>query len=426
MRAPKRSVTEKRRAANQAAATHSTGPRTQEGKRRSAFNSFRHGLYATQDDIIRQAFSRAGLHPHHYSLLHQQLAASFHPHNPLQALLVEDLTRLYWLKNLSQRALAEWPARQTEQFRFQDAQRRHQVQRDVPTLEAEEFSRRAWRWLPSAPEKFEKVFQLLDQLQDLARRAQWGNPETPAHDPAASDAPDLAPPNAPTQDQKPQEQKEETSPAEQLLYRLYHLTFTWTGKQMQSLFAQCAAQNASPQDPLVPRLLALIGQERESLQQEQQLYEQERELKTSPPLSTSDPVLQPLSDTWRDGVEQETAFDRQIAAKIRLLLKLQAGQGVSGPVGDPEPVPAVDQGTALAAPPVAAPANSGCDAGVSEEQEPVPADTSENSGTNPKSRLSHLESMDDLDAETTVTTPAREESGAETAVAMRTREEMDM
>ncbi|MGH9444904.1 MAG: hypothetical protein ACRD3O_04140 [Terriglobia bacterium] len=48
MRVYKRKVTEKRLAANRAAAAQSTGPRTEDGKRRSAFNSFQHGLYATQ------------------------------------------------------------------------------------------------------------------------------------------------------------------------------------------------------------------------------------------------------------------------------------------------------------------------------------------------------------------------------------------
>jgi hypothetical protein len=57
----KRTVTEKRRAANRAAATQSTGPRTEQGKQRSAFNSFKHGLYASQYAVIQQAFIRSGL-----------------------------------------------------------------------------------------------------------------------------------------------------------------------------------------------------------------------------------------------------------------------------------------------------------------------------------------------------------------------------
>ncbi|MGH9448592.1 MAG: hypothetical protein ACRD3O_23185, partial [Terriglobia bacterium] len=145
MRVYKRKVTEKRLAANRAAAAQSTGPRTEDGKRRSAFNSFQHGLFATQDPIIRQAFARSGLDPAQYDHLHQQLAASFDPQDAMQALLVEDLTRLYWLKNISQRAMAEWQAREAESFHFKCAKRRLKARRFEPVIE--DFLVSNGRWL---------------------------------------------------------------------------------------------------------------------------------------------------------------------------------------------------------------------------------------------------------------------------------------
>src|SRR5579875_3253898 len=60
----KRQVTEKRLAANRAAARKSTGPRTAQGKQRSAFNSFQHGGFTRHEHLWRQALERSGDDPH--------------------------------------------------------------------------------------------------------------------------------------------------------------------------------------------------------------------------------------------------------------------------------------------------------------------------------------------------------------------------
>ena len=53
MKHPNKTVSDKQRAANRANAAHSTGPRTPEGKARSAQNSRKHGFTASTFQVVR-------------------------------------------------------------------------------------------------------------------------------------------------------------------------------------------------------------------------------------------------------------------------------------------------------------------------------------------------------------------------------------
>src|SRR5579883_1449867 len=95
----KRQVTEKRLAANRAAARKSTGPRTAQGKQRSAFNSFQHGGFTRHEHLWRQALERSGDDPHALDRLRQPLLADWQPATAQQQLLIDDLAWLYWLRD---------------------------------------------------------------------------------------------------------------------------------------------------------------------------------------------------------------------------------------------------------------------------------------------------------------------------------------
>jgi hypothetical protein len=248
----KRAVTEKRRAANRAAAARSTGPRTKEGKRRSAFNSFQHVLYATQDGVIRQAFARAGADPVQYDQLHQALAASLEPQGAIEALLLEE------------------------------------------------------------------------------------------HD-------------------------------------IYRGNFTWIGKKIQALFAECAQDRASADDPRVGELRELIRLERAQVADEDRLYKVGRERASAAPLSLGNPVLLPATQSWRDMTNQESTFDRQIAAKLNLLMKLRRETAAV----------ALDEEEATDEPrgPASAP-----DAERLAKVRPADGANTKNAGTNPKNRVTASES----------------------------------
>jgi hypothetical protein len=404
----KRTVTEKRRAANRAAATQSTGPRTEQGKQRSVFNSFKHGLYASQDAVIQQAFIRSGLDPVQYSQLHQAAALSLRPQDAVQALLVEDLVRLYCLKNLYLRSSAEWQARQAETFRFQCDQRWVGVWRNE-VIDDRQVDLQGWMWVADCWEKFRALYDLLNDLDDLARNAQWDKPKEPH----------------PEAEFKSQLTEEEALKAptgtdgqlvEMLLGEIYGGRFTWWGKRIRRLFAECAEDRASAEDPRVVQLRKLIRDERKSIKDVHRSYEQGRDRHIEQPDSADHPDLRACGEQWWTMVNREAAFDRQIASKLQLLMKLQSAaserevdedevpdatetspsENDAGSPGEPAAPPeSFTEDKAAAAPPD----DSKEPAPVPEAQPPVspgPAGNAdaENTETNPKSTITASESAD--------------------------------
>jgi hypothetical protein len=75
--------------ANQANATKSTGPRSQQGKARSRLNSWKHGLSAKTLIIV-------GEHPDDFSELRTHLMTELDPQSALESELVERLAAILW------------------------------------------------------------------------------------------------------------------------------------------------------------------------------------------------------------------------------------------------------------------------------------------------------------------------------------------
>src|SRR5579875_3867749 len=117
----KRQVTEKRLAANRAAARKSTGPRTAQGKQRSAFNSFQHGGFTRHEHLWRQALERSGDDPHALDRLRQPLLADWQPATAQQQLLIDDLAWLYWLRDRTRLAFLHLQARRLPQAQLDRA-----------------------------------------------------------------------------------------------------------------------------------------------------------------------------------------------------------------------------------------------------------------------------------------------------------------
>ena len=94
---PSRPISEKQLAANRANARKSTGPRTAEGKARSAMNAIIH------EDSVRVAVT-AEEEPRHFILFSRLIRADLRPADFLQTMLVERIIDLLWKMRRVRRA----------------------------------------------------------------------------------------------------------------------------------------------------------------------------------------------------------------------------------------------------------------------------------------------------------------------------------
>jgi len=111
----------KRYAANRLNAAHSTGPRTDAGKARSALNSISHGL--TAQSPLLPSEDLAAFERHRQAILDE-----YRPQGPTESQLVDELADTSW-------RLKRIPALEASLFRLQAALPAGSVNVDVPDLE---------------------------------------------------------------------------------------------------------------------------------------------------------------------------------------------------------------------------------------------------------------------------------------------------
>src|SRR5579883_1618212 len=319
----KRQVTEKRLAANRAAARKSTGPRTAQGKQRSAFNSFQHGGFTRHEHLWRQALERSGDDPHALDRLRQPLLADWQPATAQQQLLIDDLAWLYWLRDRTRLAFLQLQARRLPQAQLDRDRRRFEARHRAPplpppappppgpppppprapALSPSDCSPHGCVSLPPSLDKFRTLREFLHHLHDYASRAQWS------------------------------ERDEGRAYPQGLLRFLYGQNpSTARGRQLHDLWKQCEQTSAPADDPKAAQILALLAAEREALDEEEALFQRQQQMELDPP----DNPLDPLSETWQQMLQQLERLDRQINAKIRLLLRLEQRPAAS-PAASPPP-----------------------------------------------------------------------------------------
>jgi hypothetical protein len=337
MRTKTRKVTDKRLAANRAAAQKSTGPKSAEGKQRAAFNSFEHGAFASEPHILQQALERAG-GAGELDALRQSLAADWRPQSAQQRLLVDDLAWLYWLRDRTRLALLERQARHRATAELERDQRRFDARHRPLAVDHDDFYPDGCALLPSSQEKIDTMSGFLDEISLLITQGHWSDRPPKGHAYAV--------------------------PA--LLVFLYGQTpATGRGKKLKDLWNSCTIPAGPdyvpstktvkplPDDPRIAVMQALIDEERAALVEEAELARRACEIEVEQPEDPAWPVLQPLDETWKETVGRLEKLDRQINAKIRLLLRLEQRAASASP----ESVPSQSQPVEASLDPASAPPN---------------------------------------------------------------------
>jgi hypothetical protein len=116
-------TSERQKAANQANALHSTGPKTPEGKAAVRLNALRHGLL-TRDVVLPGEDADA------FEDLLNQVRAELSPMGPIEELLVDQVINAMWrLRRLAraETALLDWRVRELKVGQLADQVRSYEV-----------------------------------------------------------------------------------------------------------------------------------------------------------------------------------------------------------------------------------------------------------------------------------------------------------
>src|SRR5487761_864735 len=152
-----------------------------------------------------------------------------------------------------------------------------------------------------------------------------------------------------------------------------------------------------PDDARVAAMRALIDEERAALAEEAELVRRAQQIEIERPEDPAWPALHPLDEIWKETVERLEKLERQINAKIRLLLRLEKRAVEAG--FSPPPIPPGEAIVEAGFSPAPVPSeNQAVEAAFSAAPGDAPT---ENHGTNPKNSNAPLESTDDQAPETT-------------------------
>jgi len=276
--------------ARRANARHSTGPRTERGKRRAAQNGLRHGLFMRSPWRSMLALDED---PRDFRRLLDALLAAHRPADPAQRLLVEDIALLRWRKQRNQRAQEGLVLQGLDKLKRARLQHERQVTQDTIDFPAKEALENGLLNVKDSPAKFKELWRLLKLVQEEVGRREFSEA---GHD---------------------------------LLLSIYGPHPSLRGIQILAFHKRLLTPGYSGEeepdddasdDSIYRDLCLALLEERKDLGEKYEAYLHEH-IQTTRTLQAS--ALTPSQSEWRTLLRQEQSLDQEIEHKIRLLAFMQ-------------------------------------------------------------------------------------------------------
>ena len=309
-------------------AQHATGPRSPAGKENVKMNALKHGFYsAAQNHQI--AMLALGEDPQEFEALERELFTTYGPGDALWRRQIEDLAKLYWRRGRLERMQTGVMRRALQEV--EEGQHRRELEVANATFD------------PSHPEMLEiataessdpgvRLRRILSSLGVIrARVAQdplSGPPACPIGPVAQTSASEVCGSSSgPGTSRGPQDRG---CALPGVLENLYRGMMGWRVARICRLLrllsdsSDVGAQQkgATPQagETELQELLRLLDEEIAAVQQE---FEYAEKVNAEKAAIERDACLAPAGETWRMMLRQESALDRSIDRKVKIVLGLR-------------------------------------------------------------------------------------------------------
>jgi hypothetical protein len=340
-------------------AQHATGPRSAAGKEKMKMNALKHGFYAAAENY-QLAMLALGEDPQEFDDLQQELLTTYGPGDALWRKQIEDLAKLYWRRGrlermqtgVMRRALQEVEEgqhRREQEMANATFDPSHAEMLEITMAESTDPGVRLRRILSSLGVIRAQVAQ--DPLSGPAARPISPPAQTSASevcgsssDPETNRGPQNRGSELPENDgrtggtQSTIDNQQSTIENRQSpignhqspMESLYRGMMGWRVARICRLLrlfsdsdeAGEQQKGATPQagEPELQELLRLLDEEIAAVQQEFEYAEKVNAEKAS---IERDACLAPVGETWRMMLRQESALDRSIDRKVKIILGLR-------------------------------------------------------------------------------------------------------
>ncbi len=303
-------------------ARHATGPRSAAGKEKVKMNALKHGFYAAAEN--RQLTMLAlGEDPQEFDALEQELLTTYGPGDTLWRRQIEDLAMLYWRRARLERMQTGVMRRALQAV--EDGQHRREQEMADATFD------------PAHPEMLEiavaestdagvRLRRILSALGVIRARVA----QDPLSGPAASPIGPVAQTSAVEDDGSSPGPQGQGSVLPGVLEKLYRGMMGWRVARISRLLRlfpdssetggrqKGATQQAG--EPELEELLRLLDEEIAAVQQE---FEYAEKVNAEKAAIERDACLAPEGETWRMMLRQESALDRSIDRKVKIVMGLR-------------------------------------------------------------------------------------------------------